>query len=187
MSGFFLALLACLALIVPGRDGVRVAQLAERLGPGAGLTMSIWLSVLASNALAGWLATLLAPAMPGQARLMFLAFALVLGALELVLRRNPRAPQEPTRSTGAILLVLLASQMTDGARLLVVAVALYTAQPAAAAAGGALASGAVLTLAMLAGGAWRSRLPFRLVGFGVAGLLLALGLYAGLVARGLIV
>jgi putative Ca2+/H+ antiporter (TMEM165/GDT1 family) len=185
MPGFFLALLACLALIVPGRDGVRVAQLAERLGPGAGLIAAIWISALASNALAGWFATLLAPVMPGQARLMFLAFALVLGALELVLRRNPPAPREPTRSTSAILLVLLASQVTDGARLLVVAVALYTAQSVAAAAGGALASGAVLTLAMLAGGAWRSRLPLRPVALGVAGLLLAFGLYAGLAARGL--
>lgn len=185
MSGFLLALLACLAVMAPGRDGVRMAQLADRLGPGAGLLLPIWLSALASNALAAWLSALLAPAMPPRVRLMFLALALVLAAVELALRRHPRAPQEPTRSTGAILLVLLASQVTDGARLLVLAVALYTAQPVAAAVGGALASGAVLTLALLAGGRWISLVPLRALSLGMAALYLVLGIYAGLSAGGL--
>lgn len=186
MTGFLLAFVACLALMVPGRDAVRVAGLAERLGPGAGLLVAVWLSALASNALAAWLATVLAPTMPPAARLMFLAFALVLGAAELVLRCMPRVPREPTRSTGAMLLVLFASQMTDGARLLVMAAALYTAQPVTAAAGGALASGAVLTCAMLAGGQWLARVPVRGGGWAVAAILLAMGVFTGLTARGLL-
>lgn len=186
MPGFLLSLLACLALIVPGRDGVRVAQLAGRLGPGAGLLIAVWTSAVASSALAGWLATLLAPTMPGRARLMFLAIALLLAAAELALRRPPRAPAEPTRSVGALLLVLTVSQASDGARFLLLAIALYTGQPVAAAIGGALASGTVLTLAMLAGDARPARLPLRPLAWGGAALLLVLAIVAALAARGLI-
>ena len=186
MTGFFLALVACLAVELPGRDGVRVAQLAARLGPGAGLLAAIWASAMATSVIAVFAATLIGPAMPGPARQMLLAFALALGALELALRRAPRAPEEPTRSTGAMLLVLLAAQLTDGARLLLLALAIATKAPLAVAAGGALASGAVLTLAALAGAQWPAFLRQRPCRLAVAGVLLAFGIITGLDARGLL-
>ncbi len=186
MSGFFLALMACLAVLLPGRDAVRVAQLAERLGAGTGLFAAVWLSALATSALAAWMATLLTPLAPGPARQMLVAFALALGALELVVRGSPRRPEEPTRSSGAMLLVLLASQITDGARLLVLALALATAEPVMVAAGGALASGLVLTAAALAGARWPFPKHLRPVAWSVAAVLLAFALVIGLDARGVL-
>lgn len=186
MTGFFLALLACLAVELPGRDGVRVAQLAARLGRGAGLVPVIWTSAVVTSALAVFAATLIAPIMPGPARQMLVAFALALGAVELALRRAPAAPAEPTRSTGAMLLVLLAAQLADGARLIVLALAIATKAPLAVAAGGALASGAVLTLAALAGEQWPAFLRQRPCRLAVAGVLLVVGIVSGLDARGLL-
>lgn len=186
MSGFFLALLACLAVYLPGRDAVRVAQLAARLGPGAGLLVAVWTSALAASALAAWAATLIGSMMPGPARQMLVAFALAMAALELALRRTPPAPAEPTRSAGAMLLVLLAAQVTDGARLLVLALAVATKAPVAVAAGGALASGAVLSLAAVAAAHWPDARRLRPVRLAVAGVLLLFAIATGLDARGLL-
>jgi Ca2+/H+ antiporter, TMEM165/GDT1 family len=186
MTGFFLALLACLAVELPGRDGLRVAQLAARLGSGPGLLAAVWISAIATTALAVFAATLIAPAMPGPARQMLVAFALALAALELSVRRAPRAPSEPTRSTGAMLLVLLAAQLTDGARLIVLALAVATKAPLAVAAGGALASGAALTVAALAASHWPDARRLRPVRLAVAGVLLVFGIVTGLDARGLL-
>jgi Ca2+/H+ antiporter, TMEM165/GDT1 family len=186
MTGFFLALLACLAVELSGRDAVRVAQLSARLGPGAGLLAAIWVSAIATSALAAFAATLIGPAMPGPARQMLVAFALVLAALELALRRAPRAPAEPTRSTGAMLLVLLAAQLTDGARLLVLALAIASKAPVAAAVGGALASGAALSVAAVAAAHWPDATRVKPVRLAVAGLLLIFGIATGLDARGLL-
>lgn len=186
MSGFFLALMACLAVELPGRDGLRVAQLAARLGPGAGLLAAVWLSALATSALAAWAATLIGSSMPGPARQMLVAFALALAAVELVLRRTPPAPAEPTRSAGAMLLVLLVAQLTDGARLIVLALAVATKAPLAVAAGGALASGAALTMAAVAASHWPTGRRLRPVRLAVAGVLLLFAIVTGLDARGLL-
>ena len=186
MPGFFLSLIVCFALAVPGREGARVAQLAARLGPGTGLLVAIWLSAAATSALAGWAATQLDPMLAGAAKMMLVAFALALGAADLVFRPAPRAPVEPTRSAGAMLLVLLFGQATDGARFAVVALALATAAPVPAALGGALGTGAALTLAALAGAAWAERLPLRALGWGLAAALLLAAAVCALSARGLI-
>lgn len=186
MSGFFLALLACLAVELPGRDGVRVAQLAARLGAGAGLLAAVWISAIAASGLAVWATTLIGPAMSGPARQMLVAFALALAAVELALRRAPPAPAEPTRSAGAILLVLLAAQLTDGARLIVLALAVATKAPLAVAAGGALASGAALTVAAVAAARWPDAGRLKPVRLAVAGVLLVFGIVTGLDARGLL-
>ncbi len=185
MTGFFLALLACLAVELPGRDALRVAQLSARLGAGTGLLAAIWISAVAASAAALVAADLMAPLLPGPARQMLVAFALALAAAELIARRAPPAPVEPTRSAGAMLLVLLAAQITDGARLIILALALATKMPLAAAAGGALASGAVLTLAALAGPAWPEWRRLRAVRWGVAAVLLTSAVVLGLDARGL--
>lgn len=186
MSGFFLALLACLAVELPGRDARRVAQLSARLGAGAGLLAAIWLSALMASVVAVVAAGLIAPLLPGPARQMLVAFALALAGLELAVRPAPRAPAEPTRSAGAMLLVLLAAQITDGARLIVLALAITTKAPLSAGAGGVLASGAALTLAALAGSAWPVCQRLRPVRWAVTFILLIFALFLGLHARGLI-
>ncbi|MEO5706754.1 MAG: hypothetical protein ABIT10_12635 [Alteraurantiacibacter sp.] len=185
MSGFFLALMACLAVLLPGREAVRVAQLAARLGAGAGLFAALALSAIVSSALAAWAGTLLAPSMPGPAKQMLVAFALLLGAAELVWRAAPRAPAEPTRSAGAMLVVLLASQLTDGARLLVLALTIATAEPVTVAAGGALASIVALVAAALAGTHWPAAQRLRPLAWAVAAVLAVFGVVSGMMARAL--
>lgn len=185
MSGFFLALLACLALELPGRDALRVAQLSARLGAGAGLLAAIWVSALGASAMPVVAATYIAPLLPGPARQMLVAFGLVVAAAELALRRPPPAPAEPTRSAGAMLLVLLATQLTDGARLIVLALAIATKMPLAAGAGSALASGAALSVAALAGRTWPDWYRLRAVRWAVSAVMLLFALALGLDARGL--
>jgi hypothetical protein len=185
MSGFFLALMACLAVLLPGRECVRVAQLAARLGAGAGLLAALAISAVVSCALAAWAGTLLAPAMPGPARQMLVAFALLLAAVELAWRAAPPAPAEPTRSAGAMLVVLLASQLTDGARFLVFALAVATGEAVTVALGGALASVAALTAAALAGAHWPAAARLRPLCWIVAGVLAVFGAVTAMIARGL--
>ncbi|MFC3096832.1 hypothetical protein [Alteraurantiacibacter palmitatis] len=192
MTAFFLSFLAALLLGAAGRDGVRVARLsagsgpATALGAAPGLVLAIWFSALAASALAAGAGAWLAPQMPGPARTMFVAMALGVAALELAVRKAPRAPAEPTRSTGAILIVLAAAQITDSARFVIAALAVLTREPWLAAAGGTLGSGVALTLAALAGGEWERRLPLRAMALALAGLLLLAALMIDLSVRGVL-
>jgi hypothetical protein len=77
MPAFFLAFLAALLLTAAGREGVRAARLsagfAAPAGAPPGLLLALWLSAIASSALAAWAGALLAPQLPGAARQMFVA------------------------------------------------------------------------------------------------------------------
>lgn len=154
MPAFFLTFLACVVASMAGRDALRVARLSAALGPGPGLFLAIALAGVATSAVAAWLGSLLAPTMTFEARLVFAAIALAAAAIEPFLRRAPPEPSEPTRSTGAILLVLVASLATDAVRFLVLAFAAVTAAPLLVGAGGALATLAVLFIAAAAGRGW---------------------------------
>jgi hypothetical protein len=96
------------------------------------------------------------------------------------------APAEPTRSLGAIALVLLAEQVADAARFFVLALAVATGAPPLAAAGGALGSGAVLTAAWMLGRDWEARLPLKAIRLGVSGLFMLAAIAVALSARGII-
>ncbi|MFC3101926.1 TMEM165/GDT1 family protein [Altererythrobacter lauratis] len=189
MTAFFLSFLAALLLGAAGRDGVRVARLAAGSGPATalgaapGLVLAIWLSAFAASTLAAGAGAWLAPQMPAAARPMFVALALGVAALELAVRKAPRAPAEPTRSTGAILIVLVAAQITDSARFVIAALALLTQEPWLVAAGGTLGSGVALTLAALAGSEWERRLPLRIMAWALAVLLLLAAFMIGLSVR----
>lgn len=190
MTAFFLSFLGALLLGAAGRDGVRVARLSAGSGPATGLgaapglMLAIWLSALAASALAAWVGAWLAPQMPLAAREMLVALALGLAAVELLVLKPGRAPAEPTRSTGAILIVLAGAQVTDSARLVIAALAVLTREPWLVAAGGTLGSGAALTLAAMAGGEWERRISLRALSIGLAALLLLAALIIGFSVRG---
>lgn len=186
MPAFFLALLACALATLGGREVVSTARLSQSLGRGVGLLAVVWISSIVSSALAAWLGGAMAPLLAPDAKRVFAAFALLLGAGELALLRPRRKPDEPTRSAGAMLLVLFSSQITDAARFLVLALAIANGVPELTAAGGALGSGAVLTAAWALGGDWESRLPVRALRLGAAGLLLLAGIALLLSALGLV-
>jgi hypothetical protein len=186
MSALFLALLTSALAMLGGRSARLTARMAEALGGGAGLLMAGWIGAIATSAFAAWAGVLLAPQMAPAGKAMFVAFALALAALELLFLRERAAPVEPTRSLGAIALVLLAGQLTDAARFFVLALAVATGAPALAAAGGALGSGAVLTAAWALAGAWSARLPLRVLRLAVGALFAVAAVVVALAARGVI-
>jgi putative Ca2+/H+ antiporter (TMEM165/GDT1 family) len=186
MPALFLALLTAALAMLGGRPARLTARMAAALGGRVGLLIACWITAIASSALAAWAGTWLAPQMAPPVKTMFVAVALALAALELLLLRERAAPAEPTRSLGAIGLVLFAGQLTDAARFLVLALAVATHAPALAATGGTLGSGAVLSAAFMLGSEWDARLPLRVIRLGV-GVLFAFGATAvALAARGVI-
>jgi len=165
---------------------VRVAQLSGALGQGAALLLAGWLACLIACGMAAWLGAGIAVQLFPQAKTMMIAIALVLAGLELLVLRPGSAPSEPTRSFGAILIVLSAAQVTGAAAFLVFALAAATAAPWLAAAGGALGGAAVLSAAWAMGDAWEAQLPLKAVRYSVAVPLLFAAIVTGLSVRGIL-
>ena len=186
MPALFLALLTSALAMLGGKPARLTARLSGRLGAGAGLLVVCWATAGATAALAAWAGGWLEPKMAPAAKAMFVAAALAVSALELLFARARSGPAEPTRSLGAMALVLLAEQVTDAARFFVLALTVATGEPALAAAGGALGSGTVLTAAWAMGEDWEAKLPLRAIRFGASGLFLAAAVIVALSARGLI-
>lgn len=183
MPSFFIVLVAAVAATLAGREAVRVARLSSALGAGTALLAACWLACAIGSGLAAWLgsrvgATLL------EERAMLFPVALALAAGEIALLRPGRIPVEPTRSFGAVVLVLGVAQLTSATGLLVFVLAAAVAEPGLAALGGALGSGAVLTAAWSAGRGWEERVPIGALRWSVAGLLLLAALVTGPSARG---
>jgi hypothetical protein len=186
MPALFLALLTSALAMLGGRPTLLTARLSGNLGGSFGLIAACWVTAIATSALAGWGGAWLAPQMAPAAKSMFVAAALAVSALELLFMRSGKAPAEPTRSLGAIALVLLAEQVADAARFFVLALSVATGAPALAAAGGALGSGAVLSAAWAFGGEWEAMLLLKPIRLGVSGLFLTAAVIVALTARGVI-
>jgi hypothetical protein len=186
LPSFFLALIAAATATLGGREAVRVARLSASLGAGMGLLAACWLGCLLASALSAWLGAKIAAQLVPEAKTMLVAIALLLAGLELMVLRPGRVPAEPTRSFGAILIVLGAAQLTAAAGFLVFALAGATGMPWLAGVGGAMGSGAVLTGAWSLGAEWEARLPLGTVRYGVAGLLILAAIVTGLGARGIL-
>lgn len=186
MPAFFLALLAAALVTAAGREAVAVSRLSAAMGSGPRLLAALWLAAAGSSAFAGWLGAELAPQLGPPAKALLIAFALLAAAAELLVLRARPAPREPTRSLAAIVLVLLGRQVTDAARLLVLALAASLGSPLLAAAGGAIASGGVLTAAWALGPAWGTGMPLAAFRWIAAALLVLAALAPGLTGLGLI-
>ena len=186
MPSLFLALLASALATLGTRQARLVARLSASLGASAGLLAVCWLTAAAASAVAAWGGGLVAPVLTGAGKTMFVAAALAVAAIELAWPMRRKPPAEPTRSLGAIALVLFAGQVTDAARFLVLALSVATGNAVLAAAGGALGSGAVLTLAWTLGPEWEARLPLAAIRLALGGLFLIAALVAGMSARGII-
>ncbi|HZU64675.1 MAG TPA: hypothetical protein VFF98_13415 [Novosphingobium sp.] len=152
MNGLLFAFVLALLAGIGARDQMTVAALSAGLGRHAGLLLVALATAALACAAAAWAAGEMAPVLGEGLRLPVASFAMVAAGLESLLLGPRRAPKEPTRSLSAAAIVLLADQILDAARFLVLAMALVTHSPAACAVGGALASAAVLGLAWLEGG-----------------------------------
>ena len=151
MTAALLAFLAALLAGVGARDQMLVAGLAAR-----NLLSPVLLAVAVGTSL-----------LAGVAAARAAGLAAAIAGLECLVAGPARVPEEPTRSVFAAAVVLLAHQLTDGARFLVFAIAVATAVPGAAALGGAAGGAATVLAGALVGEALikaRLRLARRIVG-----------------------
>lgn len=149
MPAFYLTLIAVLLAGIGARDQVTVAGLALRQGQRPGVLIVALLTSAATAVFAGYAASFMLVQLPPPARTIFAAIALGLAGIES-LALAPRAnPREPTRSLGALLLVLLAHQITDSARFVVFGMGVGLAGPIASTAAGVLGGGVLVAFAWL--------------------------------------
>ncbi len=160
MPAFFLTFVSVAAAMLAGRDAVRVARLRASLGWFGPLLVTVLLAALAGAALAAWIAQELSPLIRPQAKPLVVGLALALAAGEVLLRSAPGQPREPTRSMGAITLVLLLGMVTDASGFIILSLAIATGEPLLAASGGALGAILVLGAAIVAGKDWEA-LPLK--------------------------
>lgn len=183
MDSFMLALLLVFAIALGGRDQWQVARLADGLPRGAPLLTLAIATSLASAAAMAWLGASVADLLPPRAGAMLVAFALAAAAFELFWPVNIQPPREPTRSLGAIGVVLLARQTGDAARFVVFALAAGANYPATAAVGGGLAGAVAVALGWTIGGEGLARWPLRPLRLGLAACLMIAAMVIGLNAR----
>ena len=186
MTAFLFALVASFLAATGSRDQVLVARLRERLGPSAGLLTVALGSAIATSSIAAWFGAGLARQLSSDAATMFVAIACLLAAFECAWPNRREALQEPTRSLGAIAIVLFLRQLTDASRFLVAALAAALASPGLAAAGGAVGGAGAVMVGWLLGRALERRLPLRAIRISLAAILLVLAILLALMARGLI-
>lgn len=183
MDGFLLAGVLVFALALGGRDQGMVADWADRLGQSAQLLAVAALCAAAAAGSMAWLGAGFAAMLPPPAAQMLVAFALAIAAVELVLPVRRKPPQEPTRSLGALAIVLLARQIGDGARFAVFALAAWSAMPLTAGLGGAVGGAAAVAIGWSIGWEGLLRWPLRIIRVSL-GICLGLGaLFIGLDAR----
>jgi Ca2+/H+ antiporter, TMEM165/GDT1 family len=171
VDGFLIAVLLVFALAMGGRDQWLVAQWADAVERSTALLAMAWIGAEFAELL------------PRRAAQMLVAFALAIAAAELAFPVRLKPPQEPTRSLGAIAIVLLARQIGDGARFAVFAVAAWTVVPLTAGLGGALGGAAAVAIGWSVGRATLARWPLRIVRLMLAGCLALAALFIGLNAR----
>ncbi|MEX0342271.1 MAG: hypothetical protein AB3N06_06775, partial [Erythrobacter sp.] len=109
-----------------------------------------------------------------------------LAAFECAWPNREKTPREPTRSLGAIAIVLFARQLTDASRFLVAAFAVVFASWPLAGLGGALGGGAAVFVGWALAGNLERHLRLRAIRTGLAVALFVLAMITGLSARGMI-
>lgn len=146
-----IVMLASFAAALGGPAQLTIARLGAGLGRNGGLLLAgLATAALTAIAMAGagaWLANQAS----ADSRLLLVCGALLLAAIELAWPVRIVAPKEPTRSLGAITLVLLGRQLFDAPRWIAFAggAAIAVGAPAGTPAAGGAAIGA--GLAMLLG------------------------------------
>lgn len=147
MSGFLFAFVAIALASIGARDQLLLARMSQRQGQRPGLLIIAILTASASCAAAVWVAQFVAGELPTiPARIVFAGLALVFAGGEALLLGARKPPEEPTQSLFAALVVLLAQQITDAARFVVVALTILTRAPLPVALGSAAASALMLAV-----------------------------------------
>lgn len=145
MSGFLFAFLACLLAGLGARDQALLAGITRVQGARPLLLATALIAALVTSAFAAWAGARLLPTLAPEARSLFAAMALAFSGAEMIALSPLKTPTEPTRSLFAAFLVLVAQQITDAARFLILALAVGTAAPIPTGMGGLAGSAIALT------------------------------------------
>jgi hypothetical protein len=185
MTSLLMSMVVSFLVSMGARDQMLVSQLRGMLGNSAGLLVVALATSTATAFIAAWFGGLLGQGMSQDASTMFVAIAMLLAAVECVWPNRAGRPVEPTRSLGAVAIVLFSRQLTDASRFLIAAFALVFASPPLAGLGGAIGGGTTVALGWALGDRLEA-LPLRGLRrvLGVALFFLAIAI--GLTARGLI-
>lgn len=186
MPAFFLSMLATLLLTCGARDQMLMAQVAHRFNQPFTLLISGWLASLLAAAVATFGGVLIAPLLTPAAKQILLAMTLLVAALEMVWMRSSAKPTEPTRSMFAIVTVILARQITDGARFVLFGLAAYNANMWLVLIGGAFGGAAALTVAWSSSDTYQNMLPWKPIRWAMAATIAGVAVYLGLSGRGLL-
>ena len=185
MDSFLFAFAAVLLLSIGGRDQIMVARFSARLGQ-SGALLAVAISVSAATAaVMAYAGAHIAALLPVPAQHMLIAIALGVAALELFWPVRLREAKEPTRSLGAIAIVLLARQIGDAARFAVFAFAAATVLAPLAWLGGALGGAGAMLLAWTMREELEVRLPLRKIRIALGVIVLMAAVWIALSARGL--
>lgn len=183
MDSFLLCLVLVFAIALGGRDQLIVARLSETLERSWQLLVLGGLCAAISAAVMAFFGMTMADILPQRAAEMLVAFALAIAALELALPVKLKTMNEPTRSLGAIGVVLLARQLGDGARFIIFAFAAEATYPATTIVGGAIGGFAAIALGWMMGTELETKLPLRAIRLVMAACLFIAALFIGLNAR----
>lgn len=191
MDSFLFCLILVALIALGGREQWLVAQLSDALADRSGAQVSRplpllalgWASAAATAGVMTYGALAIAGLMPSRAAWMLVAMALALAALELAWPVRVKPLAEPTRSLGAIGLVLVWRQLGDAARFVIFAFAVEATVPLTALIGGTLGGGAAVTLGWAMGERRLARWPLRWIRLGLATGMIVAGIFIGLNAR----
>jgi putative Ca2+/H+ antiporter (TMEM165/GDT1 family) len=183
MDSFLFCFLLVFAIGLGGRDQVIVARLSETLEQSLPLLIVGAICATISAAAMTFFGSTMAGILPQRAAEMLVAIALAFAAIELFWPVRLKPMDEPTRSLGAIGMVLLARQIGDGARFVIFAFAAEATYPATTVLGGALGGTAALALGWVLGAELEARLPLRHIRIGMGVCLILVALFIGLNAR----
>ena len=185
-GAFYLAALAVVLAGYGAKDELTLRALRDHDDRTRGLMVIALFTSTISAAVMAWAGLTLGASLSASARMMLIAFVLLLAGIEIL--RPVRQPdmREPTRSFGAITLVLLSRQITDGPRLLVFAVAAFTQAGWLAAIGGALGGAATALRALIGPSGEHSMRTERRLRIALGLAVILLGLVLGLRARGIL-
>lgn len=185
MPTFFLAWVAVAVCSLGARDQLLLARLAESRGGAFGLLAIALPAAALSATVMAWAGATVSALLPDAAKTMLVAFALLAAAVELAWPVRQKVLLEPTRSLFALLIVLVARQIGDGARFLVFAFAVASGTPFLAAIGGALGGAASALLSVTAADDL-PRWPLRPIRVALAVVVGTVAIYLALTARGLL-
>jgi putative Ca2+/H+ antiporter (TMEM165/GDT1 family) len=147
MSWFAVLLMVMAAGFVAtdgGRAQLLVARLAKDLGRSQGLLLSALATSSATMLLAVWIGSVARLQLDKDVIAWLAALAMLGASIELLWPVRMREAKEPTRSLGAVSLVLIARQLVDAPRLVVFAASTQLAPAFILALGGALGGGVCL-------------------------------------------